>query len=67
MSERPFPKRDIREAMAARLTQAAPELSAEKRAAAVRGFEEDLAAIVERWSQPYGTADRAADLLDPPG
>lgn len=66
MNERPFPKRDIREAMAARLEQAAPELSEEKRAAAVRGFDDDLAAIVERWEKPYSDFDRTADQLDPP-
>lgn len=67
MSGRPFPKRDIREAMAARLKEAAPELSEEKHSAAVRGFEEDLGAIVEHWEKTHANPLLiAADELDPP-
>jgi hypothetical protein len=71
VSERPFPKRDVREAMAARLKEAAPEMSEEQRTAAVRGFDEDLAAIIKHWQElpdgvGYSAFERAADGLDPP-
>jgi hypothetical protein len=68
VSERPFPIREIREAMALRLAEVG--LSAEKREAAVSAFDRDLAGIAERWQNEdakfYDEFERAADILDPP-